>query len=67
MVGPADQLHRAGAGVEGAVIGEVAADLERVGAQVERAGAAPPPPKVQSLVDLIQQAKERIAVEKPEP
>jgi hypothetical protein len=34
---------------------------------VESAGVAPPPPKVQSLVDLIQQAKERIAVVKPEP
>lgn len=33
---------------------------EEVMAGVERAGAAPPPPKVQSLVDLIQQAKERI-------
>ena len=33
---------------------------------VERAGAAPPPPKVLSLVEMIQQAKDRIAVEKPE-
>jgi hypothetical protein len=40
---------------------------EEVMAGVESAGAAPPPPKVQSLVDLIQQAKERIAIEKPEP
>ena len=39
---------------------------EEVMAGVERAGAAPPPPKVQSLVDLIQQAKDRIAVEKPD-
>jgi len=35
-------------------------------AQVERAGAAPPPSKVLSLVDMIQQAKDRIAVEKPD-
>ena len=39
---------------------------EEAMAQVERAGAAPPPSKVLSLVDMIQQAKERIAVEKPE-
>jgi len=37
---------------------------EQVMAGVERASAAPPPPKVQSLLELIQQAKERIAVEK---
>src|ERR1035437_4587837 len=35
-------------------------------AQVERAGAAPPPSKVLSLVDLIQQAQDRIALEKPD-
>jgi hypothetical protein len=35
-------------------------------AQVERAGAVPPTPKVQSLLEIIQQAKERIAVEKPD-
>ena len=34
-------------------------------AQVERAGAAPPPSKVLSLVDLIQQAKDRLAPEEP--
>jgi hypothetical protein len=39
---------------------------EEVVAGVERAGAAPPPPKVQSLLEMIQQAKERIAVEKPD-
>jgi hypothetical protein len=35
-------------------------------AQVERTGAAPPPSKVLSLVEVIQQAKDRIAVEKPD-
>jgi hypothetical protein len=35
-------------------------------AQVERASAAPPPSKVLSLVEMIQQAKDRIAVEKPD-
>jgi hypothetical protein len=35
-------------------------------AQVERAGTAPPPPKVLSLLDLVQQAKERLAVARPE-
>ena len=39
---------------------------EEAMAQAERAGAAPPPSKVLSLVDLIQQAKDRIAVEKPD-
>ena len=34
--------------------------------QVERAGAAPPPSKVLSLVEMIQQAKDRIALEKPD-
>jgi hypothetical protein len=37
---------------------------EEAMAQVERAGAAPPPSKVLSLVEMIQQAKGRIAVEK---
>ena len=32
-------------------------------AQVERADAAPPPSKVLSLVEMIQQAKDRIALE----
>jgi hypothetical protein len=32
-------------------------------ARVERAGAAPPPSKVLSLVEMIQQAKDRIALE----
>jgi hypothetical protein len=35
-------------------------------AQVERAGAAPLPSKVVSLVKMIQQAKDRLAVEKPD-
>ena len=35
-------------------------------AQVERAGNSPAPPKVQSLLDLVQQAKERLALERPE-
>jgi hypothetical protein len=35
-------------------------------AQVELAGAAPPPSKVLSLVEMIQQAKDRLAVEKPD-
>ena len=35
-------------------------------AQVERAGAVPPLSKVLSLVEMIQQAKDRIAVEKPD-
>ena len=39
---------------------------EEAMAQVERAGAAPPPSKVLSLVEMIQQAKDRIAVEKPD-
>ena len=34
--------------------------------QVERAGAAPPPSKVASLVDMIQQARERLALEHPD-
>ena len=39
---------------------------EEAMAQVEGAGAAPPPSKVLSLVEMIQQAKDRIAVEKPD-
>jgi hypothetical protein len=35
-------------------------------AQVERAGTSPPPPKVLGLLDLIQQAKERLALECPD-
>ena len=35
-------------------------------AQVERAGATAPPPKVLSLLDLVQQARERLALEQPE-
>ena len=34
--------------------------------QVERAGASGPPSKLLSLVEMIQQAKDRIAVEKPD-
>jgi len=34
--------------------------------QVERAGAGPPPSKVLSLVEMIQQAKDRIALKKPD-
>ena len=39
---------------------------EEAMAQVERAGVAPPPSKVLSLLEMIQQAKERIEVEKPD-
>ena len=39
---------------------------EEAMAQVERAGVAPPPSKLLSLLEIIQQAKERIAVEKPD-
>jgi len=35
-------------------------------AQVERASASPPPAKVLSLLDMIQQAKDRLAREQPE-
>ena len=35
-------------------------------AQVERAGAFPPPPKVLSLLDMIEQARERLGLEQPE-
>ena len=35
-------------------------------AQVERAGAAPAPSKVLSLVEMIQQAKDRLALNRPE-
>jgi hypothetical protein len=34
--------------------------------QVERAGAVPPPSKVLSLLEMIQQAKDRIAGDQPE-
>ena len=37
---------------------------EEAMAQVERAGVAPPPSKLLSLLEIIQQAKERLAVEK---
>ena len=35
-------------------------------AQVERAGASPPPSKVLNLVEMIQQAKDRLALEPPD-
>jgi hypothetical protein len=35
-------------------------------AEVERAGASPPPPKVLCLLDMIQQAKDRLAREQPD-
>ena len=35
-------------------------------AEVERAGAAPPPSKVLSLVDMIQQARDRLARKQPD-
>ena len=35
-------------------------------AEVEQAGVSPPPPKVLSLLDVIQQAKERLAPQQPE-
>ena len=35
-------------------------------AQVERASAAPPPPKVLSLVELIEQTRQRLGIEKPD-
>ncbi len=35
-------------------------------AEVERASASPPPPKVLSLLDMIQQAKDRLAIEPPD-
>ena len=45
----------------------LAANLaEEAMAQVERAGAAPPPSKVLSLVDMIQQAKDRLAHGQPD-
>ena len=34
-------------------------------AEVERISASPPPPKVLSLLDMIQQAKDRLALEQP--
>jgi len=45
----------------------LAANLaEEAMAQVERAGLAPPPSKVLSLVEMIQQAKDRIAPGEPD-
>jgi hypothetical protein len=35
-------------------------------AQVECAGTSPPPSKVLSLLDLVQQARERLALERPD-
>jgi len=35
--------------------------------EVERAGAAPPPSKVLSLLDTVQQANDRLAAENPDP
>lgn len=35
-------------------------------AQVERAGTSPPPAKVLSLLDLVQQARERLALNRPD-
>jgi hypothetical protein len=35
-------------------------------AEVERAGTSPPPPKVLSLLEIVQQAKERLAHEQPD-
>ena len=35
-------------------------------AQVERAGTSPPPAKVLSLLDLVEQARERLALNRPE-
>jgi hypothetical protein len=35
---------------------------EEMMAQVERGGASPPPSKVLSLLDMVQQAKERLAL-----
>ena len=37
---------------------------EETVAEVERAGASPPPPKILSLVEMIQEAKERLASKK---
>jgi hypothetical protein len=37
---------------------------EETVAEVERAGASPPPPKILSLVEMIQQAQERLASKK---
>ena len=35
-------------------------------AQVERAGASPPPSKVLSLLDIVQQARDRLGLEQPD-
>jgi hypothetical protein len=35
-------------------------------AQVERASASPPPSKVLSLLDIVQQARDRLALEQPD-
>ena len=35
-------------------------------AQVEQAAASPPPSKVLSLLDMIQQARDRLALEQPD-
>ena len=39
---------------------------EAVMAQVEQAAAAPPPSKVLSLLDMVQQARDRLALEQPD-
>jgi len=39
---------------------------EEAMAQVERAGAAPPPSKVLSLLDIVQQARDRLGLEQPD-
>ena len=39
---------------------------EETMAQVERASLSPPPCKVLSLLDMIQQAKDRLALERPD-
>lgn len=40
---------------------------EEVMAQVEHASASPPPPKILSLMDMVEKAKERLASEKVDP
>ena len=39
---------------------------EEAMAQVERAGAAPPPSKVLSLLDIVQQARDQLGLEQPD-